>query len=272
MPPRVAKWYPLTSVSDGVQQWEFCQKSAQSEQRGLAGSVLPWDGGMGIPGREAKLFHPQSARRNLGLESSILWTDGTQVHAFPVEEVDKGSSCLLCGHTPGEQPLHMGSVRIIRGQELAHVECLSFEKCFHVSCSWHPGALQFSAAAQIPWLCSSPWQGMKTTRHMLNDGRIETRISCTLLERRLEALITREHPWKTCKQISKNHSGDFFSSFFDRLAAWLSFLAKTTFPPTNETGLMNLGVYHSHPNEPKLCTEFYGTVINKSHLFSGRET
>lgn len=41
MLPRVAKWYPLTSVSAGVLEWEFCQKAALSEKQGLAGSVLP---------------------------------------------------------------------------------------------------------------------------------------------------------------------------------------------------------------------------------------
>lgn len=63
----------------------------------------------------------------------------------------------------------MGSVHIITGQELAHVENLSSENCFHVSCSWNPGDLQFSPAAQICWLCSLPWRG-KDTRHMLNEG------------------------------------------------------------------------------------------------------
>lgn len=34
---------------------------------------------------------------------------------------------------------------------------------------------------------------------------------------------------------------------------------------------MNLGVYYSHLNESKLCPEFYGTVINKSHLFQAEK-
>lgn len=107
-----------------------------------------------------------------------------------------------------------------RAGSLAHVECLSSENYFYVSCCWHPGDLEFSTAAQTPWLCALPWW-RRNSHHMLHDGYTEARILCALLDRRLEVLITWEHHWKTCTWIRKTHSrGDLLSSVFGRWAAW----------------------------------------------------
>lgn len=157
----------------------------------------------------------------------------------------------------------MGSVHIITGQELAHVEGLSSENCFHVSCCWHLGDLQFSAAIQTLWLCAFPRRG-RNTHHMFNSGCVATRVSWALLERRLEVLITWEHRWKTHKRIPKNHSRRHCPySFFGRLAAWLNFLAKTTLSSASETGLMNLGV-SSHPNKPTTRLSFMEQLLTKA--------
>lgn len=153
MLPRVAKWCPLTSVSAGALQWAFCQKPARSRKQGLSGSVLPWDGRLGIRSKRSSAVPSPVCK---GCSQAFCGLTGCRSVFCPREEVDKGISCLLWSCFWQTAAL-TGSVHIITDQDLAHVEGLSSENCFHVSCFWCLRDLQFSTAAQIPWLCSSPW-------------------------------------------------------------------------------------------------------------------
>lgn len=118
----------------------------------------------------------------------------------PVEEVDKGSSCLLWSRSWQAATLD-GAVPVLAGRELA-----TSGVCLLWTVSMLPapgiwGTCSFRTPAQICWLCSSLWRE-KNTHHMLNDGYIETRISSPLLKRRLEEQITWGYHLKGRKQAN----------------------------------------------------------------------
>lgn len=146
-------------------------------------------GARGFPAKEVKLFHPRSVRTNPALESSTF-CELMRYRSVPcpVEEVDKRSSCLLwsrtwpaatsdgeCAdqHGPGAWPVL--SVCLLRPAST-----------FPVAGIW--GTCSFQLPLRFAGSVLYPGEeGILATLH---DGYVETGISCALLERRLEVLIT----------------------------------------------------------------------------------